>query len=232
MSGTVCQGSICRSIDGATISTSKRKRSVTACWSDDSGDHYRTAFCQTGIDMSTFEGNRVILFEHGLHPLRATLPIGNALEYGVERYKGKNALIGTTQFWEDEFADARFEDYFAGRLKGWSIRAIPLVQRAPTAAERRARLDWADLEVVYEQTRLLEVSACTLPGKKGTLTIAVERGLAAPLPAVTFPTDTLPTPADVNRFLDVEYSARRERLLRQMPDMLREAIENVRSGRR
>lgn len=222
MSTTICcKGSLCRSIDGATIGVSKRKRCITAAWSTDEGDHYRTAFVQTGIDMSTFAANPVILFEHGLHPVRATLPVASAVEWGVDKFKGRNAMIGVSQFWDtDEFAEARWQDYASGRLKGWSIRAIPVSQRPPTQAERAARRDWHDLETVYDETRLLEVSCVTLPGNKSTLTIAVERGLA---------TQAIPARADeidagaLRRMFDEEYEQRRMRILEALPGMVRQA---------
>lgn len=170
---------VTRSADGTTLETNKRKRTVRAVWSDDSTDHYRTVFHQGGIDTSVFASNPIILFEHGKHPTRAGLPIGQALEWGVEKYRGRNALIGVTRFHEDEFSDARFEDYASGRLRGWSINALPVDASPPTREEARARPEWAQAETVFREVKLLEVSAVSLPGNAGTLTLSVERSYAA-----------------------------------------------------
>jgi hypothetical protein len=170
---------IIRSLDGAVIDTSKKKRSVTAAWSTDETDHYRTAFVQSGIDLATYRDNPVICWEHRKSADRGALPIANAVEVGVDRYKGKNALIGTSRFWEDEFSEKRWQDYASGRLKGWSIGCLALDASPPTAAERRARPDWAQAELVYRSARLMEVSAVSIVGNASALTISVERSAGA-----------------------------------------------------
>jgi hypothetical protein len=164
-----------------TVEVSRRKRQVRAIWSTDEGDHYRTAFVQSGIDTSAFAANPVILFEHSKSAERGTLPIANAVEFGPDRFKGKNVFIGSSRFWDDPFADARFEDYAAGRMRGWSINVVPLESSPPTKAERQARADWRDIDIVYRSTRLLEVSATAVPGNPSTLTLSVERNLGGVL---------------------------------------------------
>jgi hypothetical protein len=177
MTGTVARTvAITRAIERSALEVTKGKRQVRAIWSTDEGDHYRTAFVQQGIDTSAFASNPVILYEHGKSE-RGPLPVANATEWGLDRFKGRNCLIGAARFWEDSFSEARFQDYADGRLKGWSINVIAMDARPPTPAERRARADWANLDVVYESTRLVEVSAVSVPGNQNTLTIGVERSV-------------------------------------------------------
>lgn len=168
---------IIRSIQGAVIETSPRKRTVRAVWSTDELDHYKTVFDQHGIDTSVFARNGVILWEHGKAAIRGDLPIANALEWGVERYKSGNALIGSCRFWEDEFSEARFQDYASGRLKAWSVNLIPGEVSAPTLAERRVRPDLNGCELIYRSGTLAEVSAVPIPGNPSTLTLSVERSM-------------------------------------------------------
>ena len=216
-------GIVDRAIEGAIIDKSVKKRTIRAVWSTDETDHYRTAFVQTGIDTSVFRENPVIAWEHCKSAARGTLPIANAVDWGVDRYKGKNALIGAAKFWDDEFSNARFEDYATGRLKGWSIRTIPQDASPPTAAERRARPDWGQAEVVYRSTTLIEVSATTLPGNKSTLTIGVERSAGGSAHGPM-------SPAALRRALE-EHSARNERIrrdvMRAVPGILAQAFEGL-----
>ena len=95
------------------------------------------------------------------------------------RQKGRNALIASARFWDDEFATARFEDYAAGRFKGWSINLLPKDQSPPTAEGRRARPDWARAKIVYREGTLVEVSAVTCPGNPSALTLSVERHVSS-----------------------------------------------------
>lgn len=218
--------SVVRTMEGAVIEASPKKKQVRAVWSDDSTDRYKTCFVQQGIDTSEFERNNVILWEHGTSVERGMLPVGNATEWGIDRYKGRNALIGVTRFWDgDEFAERRFADYRDGRLKGWSIRLIPDEASPPTAAERRARPDWGECELVYRSGRLIEVSAASIPGNAGCLTIAVERsGLAPP---------SLPAGADepTIRAIARDFSAklgRASKAIEEMgPDELRQFIAEM-----
>ncbi len=178
---------VTRSVEGATVATSAKKRTVTGVWSTDETDRYRTAFVQTGIELDEFMANPLISWEHFRSAVRETLPIGHALEAGVEKYKGKNSLIGVARFGDDEFSEARFKDYESGRLRAWSIQVQCFQEDAtpPTPAERRARPDWDKAEIVYRRTKLLEVAATALPGNASCTTISVERSLAGVQPAVT-----------------------------------------------
>lgn len=174
---------ITRSIQGAVIDTSAKKRTVRAIWSTDELDHFKTVFDQDGIDTDMFASNPVILWEHGKSAVRGDLPIANAPpgEWGVEKYRGRNALIGVAKFWEgDEFSEARFQDYAAGRLRAWSVNLIPDEVSPPTTAERRARPDLVDCEFIYRRGRLAEVSAVPIPGNASALTLSVERSMALP----------------------------------------------------
>jgi hypothetical protein len=170
---------ITRAMQSEVVSSSPKKRTITAVWSTDETDHYKTAFVQTGINTSVFRENAVVLWEHGKSAERGSLPVANAVEMGVERFKGRNALIGKSRFWEDEFSEALFQGYASGRLRGWSINVLPREQSPPTPDERRARPDWREADIVYRDTTLVEVSCTSVPGNASALTIGVERGLHA-----------------------------------------------------
>jgi hypothetical protein len=174
-----------RAIAGEVVDTNQRKREVTAVWSTCECDHFRTVFDQRGIDTSVFRDNPVILWEHGQSAERSTLPMANATQFGLTHHRGDDALVGTSKFWDDEFGSRRFEDYAAGRLKGWSIRAVPLKKSPPTADECRARPGWRDAETVYRSTKLIEVSGTSLPGNASTLTLKVERSVPGRFTGVT-----------------------------------------------
>lgn len=169
---------VTRAADGPTLEANRRRKTVRAIWSTDEVDAHRTAFVQSGIDTSRFAANNVVLFEHGQSTERGRLPVANAIEYGPDRFKGKNVFIGTSRFWDDdEFAERLFSRYASQQLRGWSINVQPLEASPPTHEERRARGDWAEADVIYRSVRLLEVSCVSIPSNPSTLTLSVERRL-------------------------------------------------------
>ena len=170
-------------IESPVLATSRKRRSVTAVWSNDETDHYDTAFIPAGIDTSTFAKNPIILWEHGKSHARETEPVAYAHEFGVDRYQGRNCLIGTSQFVDDEFSEKIFQNYAWKLLRGWSINLKPTDSSPPTPAEQRARPDWMRCKTVYREGVLLEVSATSLPGNPNALTIGVERHLSRNLDA-------------------------------------------------
>ncbi len=180
-------------------------------------DWYNTAFVQRGIDTSTFARNPVIGWSHFKDPVRGAAPIGVALEWGVEKFKGREALIGLAQFHDDQFSNARFEDYAANppRLRAWSINGIPVSAGPPTHEEIRANPDWAECEQVFRSIRLLEVSACTIPGNEHTLTLSVERGYQGSRPGPRMP-----------RFEDLDPD-QRQRYFELWPDISRRMLARV-----
>jgi hypothetical protein len=215
---------VTRSMQSEVIEASAKKRLVRAVWSDDSTDLYKTAFVQTGIDCSVFADNPVILWEHGKSAERGNLPIANAVEWGVERYKGKNALIGCSRFWDDEWSAQLFERYASGQLKGWSINLLPREESPPTAEERKARPDWAEAKTVYRAGLLLEVSATPIPGNPGTLTLSVERRLGA-APRDEYSTDPA-TEAVIRAELE-RHKRRNQALTRELVPEIRRMIHDA-----
>ena len=116
----------------------------------------------------------------GSQPTEGMLPIATAMEMEVSKFKGKTALIGRSQFWEDRFSQARFQDYASGRLKGWSVNILP---RSSISTERQRnaghvltgqRQNWSS-----ERAICSEVSCTTLPGNSPVLTVSVERSNTA-----------------------------------------------------
>ena len=78
----------------------------------------------------------------------------------------------------------RFEDYAAGRLKGWSINVLPVHQSPPTREEMRARPDWEGLEIGSGRPGCSRWTATSLPGNPSTLTLSVERRFGGASPVV------------------------------------------------
>jgi hypothetical protein len=186
-------GVVTRSMESPTTEVVRRRRLVRALWSSDDRDAHNTAFVMGGIRTARYSQNPVLLWEHGRSAERGTLPIANATEFGPDRHKGKNVFVGTARFWDDAFSDSLFNRYAEGQLRGWSIHAFDIASRPPTREERAARPDWKDLERVYTDVDLVEVSAVSLPSNPHSLTLEVQRGLS---------TAKL-TPAEVSRILSM-----------------------------
>jgi hypothetical protein len=168
-----------RGVDAAAVETNRKRRTVRAIWSAQTVDHYNTLFLMDGIDTSSFDKNPVILAEHGKSS-RGMKPVATAREYGVDTFRGMKVFVGTAKWWEgDSEADDLFSRYASGELRGWSISAKPIEVGPSTAAERRLAPDMDQCVEVMRRLRLLEVSCCAVPGNEHTLTLSVERSLAA-----------------------------------------------------
>jgi hypothetical protein len=169
-----------RTIEAAT-EVDKRRGLVRAVISDDSTDRYDTVFDPLGCDWEGFmRSGGPILFEHGEDRKRGQVPIGNAVSIRHAELDGRRAIIAETKFWDtDEFSQIIGQAYRDMHMRGWSIRAVAHEESPPTAAERRARADWAKAETVYRSWELLEVSTTSTPGNANALTQEVLRSFQA-----------------------------------------------------
>lgn len=146
-------------------------------------DRFQTVVCPAGMRQSEFEkNNRLVLWEHGKDPTRGRLPVGRStwIKY---RGGGKDDLLAKTVFANDEYSQNLFELYRDELLRAWSINGKPGLERGavgpPTAAELRARPDWAEAKIVYRAWDLTEYSAVTIAGNADALTEEVGRSLHA-----------------------------------------------------
>lgn len=204
-----------RTVAADTVETNRRRRTVRAIWSAQTVDHFRTLFLMDGIDTSAFDKNPVILSEHG-RSSRGLKPIAMAKDYGPSTFKNMKVFVGTARWWDgDAEADDLFNRYESGEMKGWSIRAIPREVRHPTTADRRLADNIDDCDEIYTKMRLLEVSACGIPGNEHTLTIGVERSLGVPQAS------NHPDPR-------IRYAAQGRAILAAVPGEVRRAIAAAR----
>jgi hypothetical protein len=177
---TPSPSTVFRSVEAVT-EVNPRKGLVRAIISDDSTDRYKTVFDPRGCDWDGFmRAGGPVVYEHGRMASRLNLPVGNVAEIERGTYKGKGAIIASTRFADDdELSRAVGEAYRSMKMRGWSVHALPRVQSPPTAAEKRARSDWAGATTVYREWELLDLSVCTTPGNSNTLTTEVLRSLGA-----------------------------------------------------
>ncbi len=177
-------GVITRSLDAVT-EVNPRKGLVRAIISDDSTDRYRTIFDPHGADYSGFmEAGGPVVYEHGKLAERGNLPVGNVASIERGTFKGRQSLIADTRFWDtDNFSKTIKQAYESMKMRGWSISARPLESSPPTPAEKRSRGEWSEATTVYRSWELLDLSVCSTPGNKNTLTTEVLRSLAAGSPS-------------------------------------------------
>ena len=145
-------------------------------------DRFRTVICPAGMRQGEFErNNRLVLWEHGKDPTRGRLPIGRSS--WIKYRAAKDDLLARTDFAKDDYSQALFELYRDGLLRAWSINGNPCQERGavgkPTAAELKARPDWAGAETIYRAWDLTEYSGVTIPGNADALTEETGRSLAA-----------------------------------------------------
>ncbi len=169
---------ITRAVEAVTEVT--RAGNVRAIISDDSRDRYKTIFSPDGCDWTGFmNAGGPVIFEHG-RQARGNLPVGNAIGLEHGKYQGRQSIIAEVKFWDDEFSRTIGEAYRSKKMRGWSVMALPRDSSPPTYAEKRARDEWGDAELVYRDWELLDISVCSTPGNANTITLDILRSLYRP----------------------------------------------------
>lgn len=183
----------------AELTVLKGKRAIQAIVNTSSVDRLQTVIDPLGCDVSHFNKTRSVLWQHGLDPLRTTVPIGQGW---VKVRKTERDMIGETTFRSDKFSQDLFDAYEDGSIRGWSIKAGVREASPPTRAEIRARPELEGCETIYRKWDLIEYSATPTPGNSDCLTLLVQRGL------ITAPADFVPTkPNDADESKKVVRSA-------------------------
>jgi hypothetical protein len=173
-----------------------KERSVVAKINTNAIDRFRTTIDPKGVDLSNYNQNRVVLWEHGMDAKRGALPIGRNGWIRPAIGPDGPELIAKTHFHDkasgkgDDFTEQLFECYRSGDLKGFSVRVNPRAEGCspPTVEEIRSRPELADCYMCYRSTDLCEYSAVAVPGNQECLTLTearsvlavVKRGLALP----------------------------------------------------
>lgn len=168
----------------AELTVLKGKRAIQAVVNTAAVDRLNTVIDPLGCDVSHFNKTRSVLWQHGLDPIRTTVPIGQGW---VKVRKAEGDMIGETTFRGDKFSQDLFDAYEDGSIRGWSIKAGVREHSPPTKAEIRARPDLEGCETIYRKWDLIEYSATPTPGNSDCLTLMVARGL------ITAPEGFVPT---------------------------------------
>lgn len=171
---------VIRSYEATVDDVDLGERSVVSKVGTGCIDRYRTCIPPTGIDLTAFRANPVVLWEHGKDPKRGTMPVGRNIWTKVNR-SGRGQLLGKTQFRTDDYSQMLWEAVRDGDIRGWSVRVLPRVVSPPTREEIRA---WPELgegcDLIYRTTELLEYSLVAVMGNPETLTILASRGIWLP----------------------------------------------------
>lgn len=165
---------ITRTFEGNIDSVLEGERAVVARINTSGIDRLKTIIDPLGCDVSHFNKTRSVLWNHGLDPIRGTVPIGHG-EARVRRTE--RDMIGKTRFRSDDFSAQLFEAYKEGALRGWSIKAGVHEASPPTREELRSRPELEGCETIYRKWDLIEFSATPTPGNSDCLTMLVSRGL-------------------------------------------------------
>ncbi len=156
------------------------ERSVVARINTSGVDRLKTVIDPLGCDVSHFNKTRSVLWNHGLDPIRGTVPIG--VGWAKVR-RSERDMIAKTVFAKDpeddknRFCDKLFDACRTGACRGWSIKAGVHAASPPTKDEIRARPELEDCEMIYRKWDLIEYSLTPTPGNSDCLTMLVSRGL-------------------------------------------------------
>lgn len=163
-----------RSFEGNIDSVLEGERAVVARINTSGIDRLKTIIDPLGCDVSHFNKTRSVLWNHGLDPIRGTVPIGAGW---AKVRRSERDMLGKTSFAKDDFSSQLFESYKDGTLRGWSIKAGVHESSPPTQEEIRSRPELEECETIYRKWDLIEFSATPTPGNSDCLTMLVSRGL-------------------------------------------------------
>jgi hypothetical protein len=173
-------GLVVRSYEAQIDDVKLGERSVVAKINTGAVDRYRTVIDPMGVKLDAYRKNPVVLWEHGLDPIRGRLPIGRNV--WIKARKHERDIIAKTQYRDDDFSRMIFEMYRDGTLRSFSIGAqdTPAGSSPPTAAEIRARPELAECSMMFRSVDLCEYSSVAVGGNPEALALAVSRGLWVP----------------------------------------------------
>lgn len=191
---------ILRAFDAQVEDVKTKTRTVVARICTEDIDRFNSIFSVRGAKIDGYLKNGVVLWEHGKDDRRHSDPIGRNEWLKKDGGEAPKELIAKTRFLEDDFSNQRYEWYRDGILSGFSICAIPDLERCgpATAAEiksdprlgqgRYVEFGGGKGVFMYRDWELTEYSGTTVPGNPNALTTeratkllaCVERGLWIP----------------------------------------------------
>jgi len=163
-----------RAFEGNIDSVLEGERAVVARINTSGIDRLKTIIDPLGCDVSHFNKTRSVLWNHGLDPIRGTVPIGAGW---AKVRRAERDMLGKTTFAKDDFSNQLFDAYKDGTLRGWSIKAGVHEASPPTKEEIRSNPALEECETIYRRWDLIEFSATPTPGNSDCLTMLVSRGL-------------------------------------------------------
>ncbi len=165
---------IYRNFEASIDQVLEGERAVVARINTSGVDRLKTVIDPLGADTSHFNKTRSVLWNHGLDPIRGTVPIGAGW---AKVRRAERDMIGKTSFAKDEFSELCFQGCKDGTLRGWSIKAGVHASSPPTVDEIRSRPDLEDCELIYRKWDLIEYSLTPTPGNSDCVSLLVSRGL-------------------------------------------------------
>ncbi len=167
---------------------------VVARINTDAVDSFDTVVDPAGMDRSDYERTKVVLWEHGLDPVRGRVPIGR--NAWLKSEPGRGLILAKTVFADDDFSRGLFELYRDCVLKGWSVYGPSLQASPPTKEEIAKRPDLKRCKRIYRRWKLQEYSAVAIPGNLDAVTEACSRGVWLPSVIRTMVQDRAPAPIE------------------------------------
>lgn len=168
---------VIRSFEAKVDDVVEKERAVIARIGGRAVDRHRSIIDPSGIDISQYNKNRIVLWEHGRDPHRGMLPVGRNKWIKVDGDK----LIAKTLFRNDAYSEDLFQAYASEDLKGWSINVLAHEASSPTREEMRSSPELeSGCDIIYRRTELVEYSAVAIPSHRDALTMIVARGIWVP----------------------------------------------------
>lgn len=175
---------VCRAIEARVDNVDKKKGTITARLNSCALDRYQTVIDARGMDLRAFCNNPTMLYEHGLDPVRGSLPCGAWRKVWQAIGPDGPELLGEASFFRngdgkgDDFTERLWQMYRDGDMKAFSVRVIPRAGCGPpTAKEIRARPELADCVCMYRSTELAEASCVAVGGNASCLTVDEARSV-------------------------------------------------------
>lgn len=149
------------------------ERAVAAVITTNAIDRDGEIVLQNGVDLSDFEANPIVLFNHD----RSQPPVGKcvAIKRNGDSIEAKAVFADRPANHEGPWLpDVLLSLFQQGVLKAFSIGFMSK-GRSPNDAERKVY--GPGLQYVHEKTKLLEFSVVTLPANQEAIATAVSKGL-------------------------------------------------------
>jgi HK97 family phage prohead protease len=147
----------------------EKENTLTAYISTDVVDRMKEILDPTGIDVSNYRKNPVVLWAHNYDQP----PIGKAL--WIKR--DGNGILSKVKFASTEFAQEIFQLYKDGFLKAFSVGFIPTESEWQKYDNDIDKNDPKKPRRIFKKWELLEYSAVPVPANPEALALAIQKGI-------------------------------------------------------